>query len=82
MTDPKLQEEILAELKKSNELQERVEERIAARKRLWKFSFLWSVMITTVLAYYAWPYFVDLVEAYREEELQLWLEENDIPRSN
>jgi len=39
-------------------------------------------MITAVLAYYAWPYFVDLIEASREAELQLWLEENDIPRSN
>jgi len=39
-------------------------------------------MIFSVLLYYAWPYFIDLVEAYREAELQLWLEENDIPRSN
>jgi len=31
-------------------------------------------MITAVLAYYAWPYFVDLIEASREAELQLWLE--------
>ena len=82
MTDPELQEELLAELKKSNELQQRAEERIADKARLQKFRAIWALTIFSVLLYYAWPYFIDLVEAYREAELQLWLEENDIPRSN
>ena len=58
------------------------EERIADKARLQKFRAIWALMIFSVLLYYAWPYFIDLVEAYREAELQLWLEENDIPRSN
>jgi len=37
MRDPKLQEEILEELKKSNELQQRAEERIADKARLQNF---------------------------------------------
>ena len=77
-----MQEELLAELKKSNELQQRAEERIADKARLQKFRAIWTLMIFSVLLYYACPYFIDLVEAYREAELQLWLEENDIPRSN
>ena len=82
MTDPKLQEQILAELKKSNELQEQVEKRIADKKRLQKFRGIWALMIFSVLLYYAWPYYMDFIDAIKEAELQLWLEENDMPRSN